>query len=130
MNYFYHILGACKEEMPEEGEGALVKTSADGTTINPGGDWTPAGKNNSDLTVVFPLAVEITSLQMTDKIAPFEFLASFLPENKQEYVSYKDGEGKSEVRCNLSNEYKIVNSYQLLARSLVDIFRHSTTDFI
>ena len=46
--------------MPEEGQGALVKTSDDGTTINPGGDWDhQQERRNSDLTVVFPQAVEI-----------------------------------------------------------------------
>ena len=119
--------GACKEEMPEEGEGVLVKTSEDGT-IEPGENWTPAGRKNSDLTVVFPQAVEITSLQMTDANAPLKFLASYIPASKDEYVPYKDGKGEPEVRCNLSNEYKIVYSYKRLARNFLDIFRHSTND--
>ena len=94
--------------MPEEGQGALVKTSDDGTTINPGGDWTPAGKKNSDLTVVFPQAVEITSLVMTDANAPFTFQASYIPASEDEYVPYKDGKLDPEVRCNLSYEYKLI----------------------
>ena len=87
--------------MPEAGEGAFVKTSDDGTTINPGENWTPAGKKNSDLTVVFQQAVEITSLQMTDVNAPLKFLASYIPANEDKYVPYKDGKGEPEVCCNL-----------------------------
>ena len=92
--------------MPEEGQGALVKTSEDGTTINPGGDWTPAGKKNSNLTVVFPQAVEITSLLMTDANAPVKFQASYIPANEDEFVPYKDGEGKPEVICNFHTNAK------------------------
>ena len=103
--------------MPEEGEGALERTSED-KTIKPGEDWTPAGRTNSDLTVKFQQAVEITSLRMTDKISPFEFQASYLLENKQEYTPYTDGEGKPEVRCSLLYKYKLIYLYQLLVCNL------------
>ena len=94
--------------MPEEGEGAFVKTSQDGTIIQPGNDWTPAGKKNSDLTVVFPQAVEITSVLMTDVNAPLKFLASYIPANEDEYVPYKDEKREPEVCCNMLYEYKFI----------------------
>ena len=86
---------------------------------------TPAGKKNSDLTVVFPQAVEITSLLMTDADAPLKFLASYIPANEDKYVPYKDGKLDPEVRCNFchtnTNSYTVISC---LSRNLLNSFRH------
>ena len=87
--------------MLEEGQAAPVKTSEDGTIMEPDNDWKPAGNKDSDLIVAFPQAVEITSLRITDVNAPLKFLASYIPANEDKYVPYKDGKGEPEVCCNL-----------------------------
>ena len=110
--------------MPEEGQGALVKTSDDGN--NNKSRWrldTSRKEETVHLTVVFPHAVEITSLVMTDANAPFTFQASYIPAREDEYVPYKDGKLDPEVRCNLSYEYKLIYCYKLLSCNLLNSFQ-------